>query len=92
MLGKELYNNALGKLNYDSESPPFTADSVCWIASMTKLLTAVSIMQLVEKGEIGIEDDLGALVPQLSNVEILKGFEADGKPIMEKKTKPLTLT
>ena len=58
---------------------------------MTKLLTAVSIMQLVEKGKIGIEDDLGKLIPQLSRLEILKGFDGGGKPIMEKKTKPITL-
>jgi CubicO group peptidase (beta-lactamase class C family) len=89
--GKTLYSKALGKLNYESDSPPFTTDSVCWIASMTKLLTAVSVMQLVEKEKIGLGDDLGNLIPQLSEVEILKGFEDDGKPIMEKKTKPITL-
>ena len=58
---------------------------------MTKLLTAVSVMQLVEKGKIGIEDDLGEFIPQLSKIEILKGFDDDGKPVMEKKTKPITL-
>jgi CubicO group peptidase (beta-lactamase class C family) len=76
--GKTLYSNALGKLNYESDSPPFTTDSVCWITSMTKLLTAVSVMQLVEKGKLGLNDDLGELIPQLSKVEVLKGFDDDG--------------
>jgi CubicO group peptidase (beta-lactamase class C family) len=58
---------------------------------MTKVLTAVSVMQLVEKGKVGLDDDLGKLVPELSTVEVLKGFDDDGKPIMEKKTKPVTL-
>jgi CubicO group peptidase (beta-lactamase class C family) len=58
---------------------------------MTKLLTAVSVMQLVEKGKVGLDDDLGKLIPELSNVEVLKGFDDDGKPIMEKKTRPITL-
>lgn len=59
---------------------------------MTKLLTAVSVMQLVEKGKLGLNDDLGELIPQLSKVEVLKGFDDDdGEPIMEKKTKPITL-
>lgn len=58
---------------------------------MTKLLTAVSAMQLVEKGKIGLNDDLGDLIPQLSKVEILKGFDDGGKPIMEKKSRPITL-
>ena len=58
---------------------------------MTKLLTAVSAMQLVEKGKIGLDDDLGKVIPQLSKIEVLKGFDDDGKPIVEKKTKPITL-
>ena len=29
---------------------------------MTKLLTAVSAMQLVEKGKIGLDDDLGKVI------------------------------
>lgn len=89
--GNTLYSNASGKLNFESESPHFDADSVCWIASMTKLLTAVSAMQLVEKGKIGLDDDLGKVISQLSKIEVLKGFDDDGKPIMEKKTKPITL-
>jgi methyl acetate hydrolase len=58
---------------------------------MTKLLTVVSAMQLVEKGKIGLDDDLGKVILQLSKIEVLKGFDDDGKPIMEKKTKPITL-
>jgi len=58
---------------------------------MTKLLTAVSAMQLVEKGKIGLDDDLGKVIPQLSKIEVLKGFDDGGKPIMEKKIKPITL-
>lgn len=64
--GKTLYSKALGKLNYEPDSPPFTTDSVCWIVSMTKLLTAMSVMQLVEQGKIGLKDDVGDVVPQLS--------------------------
>jgi CubicO group peptidase (beta-lactamase class C family) len=58
---------------------------------MTKLLVTVSVMQLVEKGVIGLEDDVGKVVPQLSNMDVLKGFSDDGTPIMEKQNKPMTL-
>jgi hypothetical protein len=47
-------------------------------------------MQLA-KGKIGLDNDLGKVIPQLSKIEVLKGFDDDGKPIMEKKTKPITL-
>jgi CubicO group peptidase (beta-lactamase class C family) len=48
-------------------------------------------MQLVEKGAIGLDDDVGNVVPELSNVDILTGFEENGTPILTKSTKPITL-
>ena len=58
---------------------------------MSKLVTAVSVMQLVEKGKVGINNDLGKLIPELANKQIIKGFEDDGKPIFTKATRPVTL-
>ena len=58
---------------------------------MVKLVTAVSVMQLVEKRKIGLDDDVGTVAPQLANVEILAGFDTSGSPIMQKKNKPITL-
>ena len=58
---------------------------------MTKLVTAVSAMQLVERGMIGLDDDVGKIVPQLSNMDIIKGFEDNGAPIFAKQSKPITL-
>jgi CubicO group peptidase (beta-lactamase class C family) len=75
----------------DADSPPFTGDAVCWVASLTKLVTAISAMQLVEKGTIGLDDDVRSVVPELSNKDILKGFDNDGKAILVKQTKPITL-
>lgn len=89
--GSTLYSNAFGKLNFEDEAPPFTTDSVCWIASMTKLVTSVSALQLVEKGLIGLDDDVGQVIPELSKKEVLKGFQEDGTPILTSATKPLTL-
>ncbi|KAF2102689.1 putative esterase [Rhizodiscina lignyota] len=89
--GKTVYSNALGTHNFETNSPPFTADSVGWIASMTKLITAVCAMQLVEKGNIGLDDEVGEVVPHLSKIEVLKGFEEDGTPILTKPNKALTL-
>jgi CubicO group peptidase (beta-lactamase class C family) len=52
---------------------------------MIKLLTAVSIVQLVEKGKVGLGDNLGKVVPRLLNIEVPKSFGDDGKPITEKR-------
>jgi CubicO group peptidase (beta-lactamase class C family) len=90
-VGKQLYSNAQAKLNFESDSPPFTTDSVRLIASMANMLTTVSVMQLVEKDRVGLGDYVGDVVPYLKDVDILKGFLDDGKPILEKKTKAITL-
>jgi CubicO group peptidase (beta-lactamase class C family) len=63
---------------------------------MTKLMTAISIMQLVERGLVGLDDDVGKIVPQLANKDVLVGFEDDvdgkpGKPILKKSIKAITL-
>ncbi|KAF2802732.1 beta-lactamase [Mytilinidion resinicola] len=89
--GDTLYANAVGSLTLEEDAPPFSLDSVCWVASMTKLYTAVAVMQLVEKGAIDLDDDVGKLIPELSNKDILKGFQKDKTPILRKSTKPITL-
>src|SRR6266852_1839307 len=57
-----------------------TADTVVWIASMTKAVTAACAMQLVERGRLSLDGDIAAILPQLGRVQVLGGFDADGKP------------
>ncbi len=45
--------------------PSVTADSIFWIASMTKAITATAGMQLVEQGKLSLDQPMGKLLPQL---------------------------
>src|ERR1700758_5399670 len=45
--------------------PSITADSVFWIASMTKAITGGACMQLVEQGKLQLDPPRGKLLPQL---------------------------
>ncbi len=58
---------------------------------MTKLITATAVLQLVEKGMVTLDEDVRPLVPTLARLEILKGFDENEQPIVEKNTKPVTL-
>ena len=50
--GKEvIYQGAFGKRDL-AKDDPMTADSVFWIASMTKAVTSAGAMQLVEQGKL----------------------------------------
>ncbi|ORY62391.1 beta-lactamase/transpeptidase-like protein [Pseudomassariella vexata] len=86
-----LYSNAEGRLGFDANSPAYTTDSMSWIASMTKLITATCVLQLVERGLVGIDEDVRPKVPQLAAMQILRGFDDHDQPILEDNTKPITV-
>jgi methyl acetate hydrolase len=71
--------------------PSITADSVFWIASMTKAITATACMQLVEQGKLQLEQPMGKLLPQLESPKVLEGFDASGAPKLRPAKRPITL-
>jgi CubicO group peptidase (beta-lactamase class C family) len=48
-------------------------------------------MQLVEQGRLNLDDDLGTLLPQLANPDVLEGFDDEGKPVTRPAAGPITL-
>ncbi|KAK2759797.1 hypothetical protein FQN54_002531 [Arachnomyces sp. PD_36] len=88
--GKVLYSNNNGNSKVDGSGAPVTEDSIFWTASMTKIFTATAAMIVVERGLIGLDDDVGAVVSDLADPDILVGFE-DEKPILLKAKGKLTL-
>jgi CubicO group peptidase (beta-lactamase class C family) len=68
-----------------------TADTVVWIASMTKAVTSVAAMQLVERGKLALDEPLGGLLPELASLQVLDGFEAGGAPRLRPARRPVTL-
>jgi CubicO group peptidase (beta-lactamase class C family) len=71
--------------------PAMTLDTVGWIASMTKAITSVAAMQLVEQGKLSLDAPLGKLLPALQAPQILEGFDDDGTPRLRPATRPITL-
>src|SRR6478736_8236749 len=66
-------------------------DSVIWIASMTKAVTAAAAMQLVERGKLSLDAPASDIVPELATKGVLEGFDASGKAITRKPRRPITL-
>ena len=50
-------------------------DVIINIASMTKLITTIAVLQLVEQGKIDLDKEINVYLPELSNLKILEGFE-----------------
>lgn len=66
-------------------------DSIFWIASMTKALTSVAAMQLVESGRLDLDTPIGKILPQLARRDILEGFDGSGRPVLREARVPMTL-
>jgi CubicO group peptidase (beta-lactamase class C family) len=85
-----LYMGAAGLRSLD-DSQAMTTDTIFAIASMTKAITTVATLQLVEQGQIDLDTPITAYLPDLEHLKVLDGFDDDGKPMLSSpKTSPTT--
>jgi CubicO group peptidase (beta-lactamase class C family) len=85
-----LYEGAFGQREIGREGP-MALDTVVWIASMTKAITATAAMQLVERGKLGLERRASEVVPDIGRAQVLEGFDQSGKPRLRAPRQPITL-
>jgi CubicO group peptidase (beta-lactamase class C family) len=85
-----LYEGAFGTREIGKDAP-MTPDTVVWIASMTKAITATAVMQLVETGKLDLERPASEVVPQLAAARVLDGFDPAGQPRLRAPRRPITL-
>jgi methyl acetate hydrolase len=85
-----LYEGAFG-LRDLAKGPATTLDTVFRIASMTKAVTSVAAMQLVEQGKLHLEQPIGNVMPELASPQVLEGFDAAGAPRLRPARRPITL-
>jgi CubicO group peptidase (beta-lactamase class C family) len=87
---EQIYQGAFGKRNA-VDGPGMTLDTMFWIASMTKAVTSVAVMQLVERGKIELDAPLGSVVAGLDSPQVLEGFDGSGAPRLRPAKRPVTL-
>lgn len=54
---------------------PFQGDTICWIASLTKPVTATAAMVLVEQGKLGLDVPIETYIPEFKGIKT-----EDGQP------------
>ncbi|POS69204.1 transesterase [Diaporthe helianthi] len=70
----------------------FTDATICAMASMTKLMTAVSVMKCVEQGTLDLDKDVKPLLPEMGRYGIITGFDDDkNQARFEADSTPVTL-
>jgi CubicO group peptidase (beta-lactamase class C family) len=70
---------------------PMAPDTVFWIASMTKAITATAAMRLVEAGRLSLDAPAAEVLPALGAVQVLEGFDAAGQPVLRAPKRAVTL-
>lgn len=68
-----------------------TPDTIFWILSMTKAVTAVACMQLVEQGKLHVDQLASDFLPELASPQVLEGFSPDGVPQLRPAKRPITV-
>src|SRR5438034_1463608 len=85
-----IYEGAFGTRDL-AKGPDMTLDTIFRLASMTKAVTSVAAMQLVEQGKLQLDQPIGNVLPELSAPQVLEGFDDAGAPRLRPPKRPITL-
>jgi CubicO group peptidase (beta-lactamase class C family) len=69
---------------------PMEKDTICRIWSMTKVVTSVAVMMLVEEGKLALADPVSKLIPEFKEMRVLTGGLAD-RPETVAAARPVTV-
>jgi CubicO group peptidase (beta-lactamase class C family) len=86
-----VYAGAFGRQNV-AAGVPMAEDSIFRIASMTKPVTSVAVMMLVQEGDIGLDDPVSDYLPAFEDKPVIENFNpADKTYGMRPATGPITV-
>jgi methyl acetate hydrolase len=86
-----LYNEAFGQSSTLGKKP-MTKDTIFNMASMTKPVTSIAIMMLVDEGKLKIDDEVAKYLPKYKNPLVISKFnEADASYETRPAKRPITI-
>nr|3HLE_A Chain A, Transesterase [Aspergillus terreus]3HLF_A Chain A, Transesterase [Aspergillus terreus]3HLG_A Chain A, Transesterase [Aspergillus terreus] len=96
--------DASGNLNYtrcfgartvrrdeNNQLPPLQVDTPCRLAAATKLLTTIMVLQCMERGLVDLDETVDRLLPDLSAMPVLEGFDDAGNARLRERRGKITL-
>ena len=87
---ENFYEGAAGKRELGRDEA-MTEDTVFAIFSCTKAITGVAVMQLVEEGVLGLDDPAKEYAPEISDIQVLEGFDDAGEPRLRPPASDITV-
>jgi CubicO group peptidase (beta-lactamase class C family) len=74
--GDEVHVDTVGRPSF-ADDAPLARDAIFRIASLTKPITAVAAMSLVEDGIVRLDDPIDELLPELADRRVLRAIDAE---------------
>ncbi len=88
--GKVAYLRSEGMADIAARRP-MREDTIARYYSMTKPITAVAALMLVEEGKLRLDDELSTWLPEFRDVKVYAGQNADGSMKTEAPAKPIRI-
>ncbi len=86
-----LYHEAFGKMNV-AQSVEMRKDAIFRIASMTKAITSVAVMMLVDEGKLRLDDHVAKYLPEFENPQVISRLDLSaGTYETRPATRPITI-
>jgi CubicO group peptidase (beta-lactamase class C family) len=81
--GKPVYFKTFGKRDFDAGTP-MTADAIFPIHSVTKTITSVAAMMLVDRGKIALDDPVSKYIPSFAGMKVgVERKDESGRPVLD---------
>ena len=86
---KILQTTTVGYADVDAKEP-MKEDSIFWIASQSKPMTAVAVMMLVDEGKIALDDPIEKYLPEFRGQMVIAEKD-DNHQLLRKPSHPITV-
>ena len=81
--GKALYSKCFGTRDPDNATP-LTRDSIFPIHSVTKTITSVAALMLIDRGKIALDDPVAKYIPPFAGMKVgVERPDESGKPVLD---------
>ena len=80
---KEVCHLNLGYSDIEKKTP-IADNSIYRMASMSKLITAVGVLSLIEQGKLGLDDNVSKYIPAFAHPQVVRDKRYELKPNMNK--------
>ena len=78
-----------GTLRVDGDEP-VTSDTMYRLMSMTKAVASAGALQLIERGELRLDQEVASIIPEFGEIKVLDGFDGD-RPRLRDPSRPPTV-